>query len=916
MLRLRDTNISKPAPYPKVERKDPTVSDKGWDRVGGFTLRDKLDFMPQRGLQEKLCACDSNLIFLCGAATMGKMAPYDTDILTPNGFVKLGSIKVGDTISGADGGQQTVLQIFEQGIKDVYKVTFDDGATTECGLEHLWRVTVKKYSTGGRYQPYKVMPLRDIIELLKKGARVGVQFTKAVQFNVKSELPIPPYVLGVILGDGCVSYPTRQTLAGIDPEIMDRVRSYGYECTKTKGNQYDYKLDGRNIRKDIDDLGLRGKHSWDKFIPTIYKYASIEDRLALIQGLLDTDGSVDKGNPKFGTTSKQLAEDLQWVIRSVGGRCSLKENLNQTYKHNGIEVKCRDAYELTISSDNNKDFFFLPRKKNNANDKYKRGVRRHRIMSCEYVGKKQCRCILVSNPDHLYITDDFIVTHNTYGMFLKSLQGIDKNGYTARMISVRLADSKKGSSIFRDAVEVCGNFAGCEYNSSDYPTFSWKKWNSNLQLIHCNFNVDNPQEWEEFKDFIKKQQSSYISIDEATEIKRFKMFAYIFSRNRDSSGMIPQMILSFNPEHLHWTTTMLKDAGYIGEDWYIKPEMNGATRYFYIKNDDVSSIIWGETPEEVAEAAGLHITEEEKAAGITIRHSVKSFTVFTGTAADNRKLVAATKGQSVANLNYSGQSNVLKGGYFGPIDNEELTVSRQMIHNLWENPIGDDENMYATMDVSGGGEESDNCPMVIWKGLQIIAIKMFSGDPRQLVDWIDTTLREYGVPKEHFAFDATGIGYYLRSYSSGVPITANKRVLQEYDEYGNAVTLTDYYNLRSQLLGKTKVLFEKGELSCAVSKDMVLPYGKKGKTRRLIDILFDEMNVFSTLTRNRKIYYRHKDEYKSKFKASPDLMDAISYRAIFELDARERKAPPKQVEEDAYSGLYQQYNYGANEIWV
>ena len=506
----------------------------------------------------------------------------------------------------------------------------------------------------------------------------------------------------------------------------------------------------------------------------------------------------------------------------------------------------------------------------------------------------------------------------TFSMYLKALCGIDKSNFTARLISVRALDSQKGSSIFRDGVAVCGNFANCEYSSSGIPTFAWKKWNSNLQLIHSNFNYGNPSEKEEFEDYAKKQQASLIMIDEATEMKHFGMFSYWFMRNRDNSGMTPQMILSFNPSHDHWTTAILRDAGYLGDDWYLRREMIGKIRYFYNKGDSPEGMIWGDSREEVVELAGLTLKPEDARAGLTVKDYVKSFTVFTGTAADNRELVNATGGQSVANLHAVGKTQraVVGEAYFGPIDNEELTVSRQMIHALWENPINSDENMYATMDVSGGGDESDNCPMVIWKGLQIIAIKMFSGDPKQLVDWIDTTLREYNVPKEHFAFDATGIGYYLRGFSSGVPITANKRVLQEYDEYGNPVTLTDYYNLRSQLLGKTKVLFEKGELSCVVDKDLILPYGKKGKTRRLIDILFDEMNVFITTTKNRKVYYRHKDEYKSKFKASPDLMDAISYRAIFELDAREKKAPPKEIPDDAYDGLYQHYGRGQRVVWV
>jgi hypothetical protein len=511
----------------------------------------------------------------------------------------------------------------------------------------------------------------------------------------------------------------------------------------------------------------------------------------------------------------------------------------------------------------------------------------------------------------------------TFAMLLNVLEGMDYYGYTARLISVRLQDSKKGSSIFRDAVTVCGNFANCEYNSSDYPTFMWRIFNSNLQLIHSNFNADNPAEWEEFQDYAKKNQASYIAIDEATEIKQFKMFAYWFSRNRDSSGMIPQMVLSFNPNNEHWTTKMLLDAGYIGEDWFLKPEMIGKVRYFYNKGDSPSEIIWGNTREEVADRAGLVDKPEDIAAGIDRLTYVKSFTVLTGTASDNRELVNATKGQSVANLHAVGatQRRVVGEAYFGPVENEELNVTRNMIHGLWTNPINDDENMYATLDVSGGGENSDNCPMIIWKGLQIIAIKLFTGTLKELVEWIDVQLKTYHVPVSNFAFDATGIGNYLRSYTSGMPITANKRTVQELDENGNPVTLEQYFNLRSQLLGRMKVLLEKGEVSCAVPKEFTLPYGKRGETRQLIQILFDEMNVFTTTSRNNKIYYRSKDEYKSKFHHSPDLMDAISFRAIFELDARPKKQPQSFVSDDAYDSLYSDdpddefamvdYNYAA-----
>lgn len=517
----------------------------------------------------------------------------------------------------------------------------------------------------------------------------------------------------------------------------------------------------------------------------------------------------------------------------------------------------------------------------------------------------------------------------TYGIYLKTLNGLGKIGYTARMISVRLQDSKKGGSIFRDAVEVCGNFANCEYNSSDYPTFNWKQWNSNLQLIHSNYNVANPVEWDEFKDYAKKNQASYIAIDEATEMKQFKMFAYWFSRNRDSSGMTPQMVLSFNYEHTHYTTTMLKDAGYLGDDWYFKPEMNGATRYFYIDGDTENDIIWGLSPEDVAERANIHISEKEREAGITIHQIVKSLTVFTGESADNLELIAATKGQNIGNLHATGktQRSILKGGYAGPVDNEELNVTRQMIHDLWTNPINDDENMYATLDVSGGEKGQDACPLIIWKGLNIRTIKWFRAEQdnkargdyeysNQLVNWIANKLQEYNVPIEHFAFDATGMGYYLKGFAKGYPVTFNKAPVQEYDENGNPVTFEQYATLRSQIIGKTKALLEMGKISCSLDKETIVKYGHKQLHRRFIDILFDEMNIFISTKKNHKIYYRNKEEYKAKFKSSPDLMDAICLRAVFEFDARPKKQPVPQVPDNAYNGLYRSYSGRERAVWI
>ncbi|MBO7071072.1 MAG: hypothetical protein J6W09_07255 [Bacteroidales bacterium] len=510
----------------------------------------------------------------------------------------------------------------------------------------------------------------------------------------------------------------------------------------------------------------------------------------------------------------------------------------------------------------------------------------------------------------------------TYSMLMKFLYGMDRPGFSGRFISMRLADSKKGTSIYRDANELLGNFANCEVNSSDSPTFAWPKYNSAVQLIHSNFNIENPAEWDEFRQLAKKTQASKMQVDEGDAMP-FRMFSYWMSRCRDSSGMKPQFTMSFNPEYANWTTSFLLNGGYINPDtYYIYPEMNGATRYLYINGDDVNDIIWGDTPEEVAKAAGITLSAADRAAGLTEADMVKSFTMFTGEASDNRKLIAATGGGSVANLHATGKTQraVLKGAYFGPTNNERSSVTKQMILNMPTNPINDDENFYATLDVSAGGEKSDGCPMVIWKGLQIIAIEYFKGDMKELVDWINAKLCAYNVPLSNFVYDGTGVGYYLNSFINANPIISNSTAKKEVDEYGNQVNVDSFFNLRSQLLGKTQVLFQTGQISTSLDLNDRHPYGNKGEMRSLRDILFDEIDLFVSTTRNNKTYFLSKSEYKSRHqKNSPDLMDSICLRALFELDARPKKQPSPEIEDDAYSGFFTNYNShgrGRSVVWV
>ena len=506
---------------------------------------------------------------------------------------------------------------------------------------------------------------------------------------------------------------------------------------------------------------------------------------------------------------------------------------------------------------------------------------------------EECVCISVSSKERLFVVNDYIVTHNTFSGYLKALNGINKDNYTAKLISKRLQDSKKGGSLLRDFKVVYDGFAGCEVSGTDYPTAFWSQWNSSVQMMHMNFNTKNESEWKLFQDYAKKNQCAYAYWDEVTEIEEFRTFAYFFSRNRDASGVTPTTVCSFNALHEHWTTSFMKQAGYIGSDWYFIPEMLGKIRYFFVAGDTVESVEFADTKEELIRRCNIDPTEEEKKAKIKATDLIKSFTVFSGCGADNRLLVHQTKGGSVANLYNVGYTErmKIKYAYFGPIEKEDVRISQQAIADIFANPTDGSTERFASMDVAAGG---DVCVMMIWEGHTIIAIETSDRrEPDEIEQWSDIMLHKYSVPVYNFSFDASGSGFFMRKFKQGRPIISNTRPIVEYDEAGNQSVMESYYTRRSQLLGKLEAAIIKGEISCKIDKFTQFPHGPKRTMTTLLDILIEERNVFRRVDRNGKIYYRNKDEFKVSYKLSPDYVDAMSFRMEFDLDARPRKEKPR-----------------------
>ena len=207
----------------------------------------------------------------------------------------------------------------------------------------------------------------------------------------------------------------------MDQEIIDRFTELGYDMTssyqKENNQAKQYLIKSDKLRKGLSKLGLLGCLSKDKFIPELYKLATVEERIALMQGLMDTDGYVDdRGHMSYSTISKQLAEDVAWVVRSLGGIATIKQNSAGYKNKEGAFVQCNDVYDVYIRTHIDPELVHIKRKKERTKYEFNGGasILGKRIVKVEPIGKQKSRCITVDDPSGLYIVDDFTVTHNSY----------------------------------------------------------------------------------------------------------------------------------------------------------------------------------------------------------------------------------------------------------------------------------------------------------------------------------------------------------------------------------------------------------------------------------------------------------------------------------------------------------------------
>lgn len=334
-------------------------------------------------------------------------------ILTPNGWVTMGSLKIGDKITGSDGKSTSVTGIYPLGQREVYKLTMRDGSMVECTDDHLWKV----YTSGG--QQSKVLMTKELME--DKKYKYLPVVSGPVIFNKEFNPKIHPYVLGLMLGDGSMTERNNCTFTTADEILAEQLVQFAPSDWQIKkyvsvNKTPSYRLNGAT--KDFKALGLLGRRSWEKSIPEEYKFGTPDQRLQLLHGILDTDGWVQKGIAKLSTTSEHFAKDVKDIVGSLGGVAfisSRKKKRNETEK---VE------YVVTVRLPKGMKPFTLDRKLVKFNeDPYHKLWRT--IQKIEIVGKDEMQCIKVAAEDQLYVTSDFIVTHNTCSYFWPLSKRID-----------------------------------------------------------------------------------------------------------------------------------------------------------------------------------------------------------------------------------------------------------------------------------------------------------------------------------------------------------------------------------------------------------------------------------------------------------------------------------------------------------
>jgi phosphate starvation-inducible protein PhoH and related proteins len=387
-------------------------------------LHDMVGLEPAQKMLERQQVEVAPLAFMRGRAQ-----PYGRKVLTPTGWQAIGELEVGDLVIGSNGCPTPVLGVFPQGRRQVFTVRSQDGAETVACGEHLW--AVKTAADKRRGKRWRVVETREMVGHLRTHhqRRYELPVVEPVQFE-DQPIELDPYALGLLLGDGCITGSTTPSFTTADPELVDSIEGLVPDIEARRKSEVDYVLrragGGRGALEHpltgvLRDLDLAGTRSSTKFVPHAYLVNSIDIRIALLQGLLDSDGGPNTQDGRtcrigFVTSSERLADDVLFLVRSLGGiayrRLRPADGRAPGFARGRVVPNRHDSQVLDIRLPAGIEPFRLERKRA-VYSRFGAGRPMRYVDAIEPDGEMDTVCIQVAAADSLYVTDDFLVTHNT-----------------------------------------------------------------------------------------------------------------------------------------------------------------------------------------------------------------------------------------------------------------------------------------------------------------------------------------------------------------------------------------------------------------------------------------------------------------------------------------------------------------------
>lgn len=844
------------------------------------------NFAPQAGFQEKVLECEAEVLIIGGRRGGGKAESVNSKVLTPFGFRRMGDLKKGDIITNPmTGGMQRVIYTYDQGLQDIYKIKFIDGTFCLCTLDHLWKVRMTNRQTkesvlngGGIDQQWRIWTfemIKEFFDKKEKGINKAnnlltplcgeIKFTKSGRCMKHPD--VDPYVIGVLLGDGCITGNGKISFATMDHEIFERVNaSYRLSKPINAGLANSYVILDPKIKPDLDQLRILGTYSDTKFIPTCFKYGSINDRYEILAGLMDTDGTVDvDGRVSYCTVSKQLAEDVAFVVRSLGGKATITESPAGYRKETGEYVECKLSYDVYINIETQDRIFHVKRKLDRLTS-YNGGVseRGRRIVGYEYYGKEEARCIKVDGVEGLFCTDDFIVTHNSAVMVLSGLYHVDNPLFIARGFRKEIGDVERG----------LWNTSKGIYTGVAVPAETDHRWTfpSGAQSIYDHLQNESPSVIDQR---FRGVEMPHIIIDELPQIQQNTFFTLLAS-NRNTIGAVNKFICSCNPvpKH-HWVYKMI--SWYIDEETRsIIPERDGKIRYFHKWGKTVDEIEWGSTKEEVYQKAKVYIDAlidpDDPEDGPD--NYITSFCFIEGNYNDN-KIFKSIDSSYKGRLAQQGGAQSAKDikGIWGDVEDGEILLTRSEMEDYFFNNNFQTTGRYTA--VADVALSKDFFVIYALNGGHIFDVEFFTGVlSDEAIGFIDKFLSKNHIREENFAYDSNGLGLFLEGF------------FKKARKFNNRATATDpklWNNYKSECAERwvNAVKARKYSIDPNVLARKVIDK-RNGITMTVAERLQAERPALQRkVTDNGRFEIIQKSDMKSIVGHSPDFIEGIFMNEIF-----------------------------------